>query len=271
MRVIQAENAEFQLLEALRHNRRKREQRGEFLVESVRAIDRCVGAGWPVRAVLSPAGGEPSRWAQDTVAALPAADVIELRADLFARLTDREDPPELLLVARIPAPDLAAVPRLPNGVVVVLDRPASPGNLGTIIRTADALGASGVLTTGHGAHLFDPRTIRASVGSVFALPVVPLASNEQLVDWVTAWRADAALTVYATDEDGDVELRAGTVLRRPAVLLLGSERTGLARALRDLADATVAVPMAGTASSLNVAVAHGIVLHHLMSTVTPRG
>jgi len=98
-----------------------------------------------------------------------------------------------------------------------------------------------------------------------------VASNDALLDWIAAWRAEATVTVYATDEAGDVELLPGTEMRRPAVLLLGSERTGLARALRDLADVTVAVPMAGRASSLNVAVAHGIVLHHLMSTVTPHG
>lgn len=143
--------------------------------------------------------------------------------------------------------------------------PTRPGNLGTILRTADALGAAAVLTTGHGAHLYDPRTIRASVGSLFALPVVPVASNQQLVDWVAAWRAEVAVTVYATDETGDVELRPGVVLSRPAVLLLGTERTGLARALAELADVTVAIPMAGSASSLNVAVAHGIVLHALMN------
>jgi 23S rRNA (uridine2479-2'-O)-methyltransferase len=268
---IRSENAELQLLEALRHNRRKREQRREFLVEGVQAIDRCVASGWPVRAVLTPSGADPSRWAQATVAALPDAEAIEVRDDLFARLADREEPPELLLVARIPAPDLAAVARPPDGVVVVVDRPASPGNLGTIIRTADALGAAAVLTTGHGVHLYDPRTIRASVGSLFTLPVVPVASNEELVGWLAAWRTEAAVTVYATDEGGDVELRPGVALARPALLLLGSERTGLARGLRDLADATVRIPMVGSASSLNVAVAHGIVLHHLMSTVTPHG
>ena len=266
---IESESAAFQLLRALRHNRRKREQRGEFLVEGVQAIDRCVASGWPVRAVLSPLGVTRSRWPQAIVAALPDAETIELRADLFAHLTDREELPELLLVARIPLPDLAAVPRPADGVVVVVDRPARPGNLGTILRTADGLGAAAVLTTGHGAHLYDPRTIRASVGSLFALPVVPVASSEQLVDWVAGWRAEAAVTVYATDETGDVELRPGVVLSRPAVLLLGTERTGLARALRELADVTVSIPMAGSASSLNVAVAHGIVLHHLMATVTP--
>lgn len=262
---IESESAAFQLLEALLHNRRKREQRGEFLVEGVRAIDRCVASGWPVRAVLTPLGAPRSGWAQATVDALLDAEPVELRADLFARLTDREEPPEVLLVARIPPVDLAVVPRPSDGVVVVVDRPSSPGNLGTILRTADALGAAAVLTTGHGAHLYDPRTIRASVGSLFALPVVPVASNQQLVDWVAAWRSEAAVTVYATDETGDVELHPGVALARPAVLLLGTERTGLARALRDLADVTLRIPMVGSASSLNVAVAHGIVLHALVS------
>jgi 23S rRNA (uridine2479-2'-O)-methyltransferase len=266
---IAAAGGDFQLLEALRHNRRKREQRGEFLVEGVQAINRALDAAWPVRAALVAEGASRSRWAEEVLARVD--EVIEVRADLFARLADRADPPELVLVARIPTPDLALVPRAPDGVVVVVDRPASPGNLGTIIRTADALGASAVLTTGHGAHLYDPQTVRASVGSLFALPVVPVARTEELLAWVEGWRTEAHVTVYATDEGGGTELRPGATLARPAVLLLGSERTGLARALRDLADVTLAIPMAGSASSLNVAVAHGIVLHALMTTVTPHG
>jgi TrmH family RNA methyltransferase len=263
---IRSENAEFQLLEALRHNRRKREQRGEFLVEGVQAIDRCLESGWPVRAVLTPLGAERSRWAAGVVDARPDAERVELSAELFERIADREEPPELLLVARIPERDIGAVPRSADGVVVLIDRPSSPGNLGTIIRTADALGASGVLTTGHGAHLYDPRTIRASVGSLFALPVVPVPAHEALVEWLDGWRASGpGLTVYATDEEGDLALDATARLNRPAVVLLGSERAGLSRALRDLADTTIAIPMAGSASSLNVAVAHGIVLHHLLS------
>ncbi len=269
MTSIRSEDAGFQLLEALRHNRRKREQRGEFLVEGVQAINRALDARWPVRAALVPEGEARSRWADACLAQV--AEVIEVRADLYERLTDRKESPELLLVAQIPAPDLGRVPRPDDGVVVVVDRPASPGNLGTIIRTTDALGGAAVLLTGHGAHLYDPHTVRASVGSLFALPVVPVASNQELVDWVGDWRTGAAVTVYGTDERADEVLGRTTRIARPAILLLGTERTGLARALRDLADVTLAIPMAGSASSLNVAVAHGIVLHALMSTVTPHG
>ena len=78
-----------------------------------------------------------------------------------------------------------------------------------------------------------------------------------------AWRERAPVTVCATDEDGDVVVAPGAVTR-PAMVLLGTERTGLARGLRDLADVTLRIPMTGTASSLNVAVAHGIVLHALL-------
>ena len=267
---IERENAELQVLEALRHNRRKREQRGEFLVEGVQAIDRCLASGWPVRAIVTPLGAERSRWAQSVVAAPPRRRAPGARPELFQRVADREEPPEVLLVARIPERDLDDVPRADDGVVVLLDRPSSPGNLGTIIRTSDALGAAGVLTVGHGVHLYDPRTIRASVGSLFAVPVVDVPSHDALVEWLDGWRAAVpGVSVYATDETGDVVLDGTRHLTRPALLLLGSERTGLSKALRELADATVAIPMSGSASSLNVATAHGIVLHHLRpSTVT---
>jgi TrmH family RNA methyltransferase len=276
---IRSESAEFQLLEALRHNRRKRTQRGEFLIDGVQPINRALAAGWPIRAVLTPESATPSSWARSVIDACRApsgsgADHHIVRADLFARLADRDDPPEVLLVGAMATTTLDDIVPPADGVVVVVDRPSSPGNLGTILRTSDALGAAAVLTVGHGAHLYDPHTIRASVGSLFSIPVVAVAGPAELEPWLEAWRARAPLTVYATDEDGDRDVADLTDVDdldrdpaqgpRPAALLMGSERTGLARGLRELADATIRIPMTGTASSLNVAVAHGIVLHALL-------
>ena len=267
MAQITSESAEFQLLAALRHNRRKRTQRGELLIEGVQPIDRALAAGWPLRSVLVPAGADRSRWAQGVLdrvgAESPAAERLEVRPDLFARLADREEPPELLLVGAIPDTTLDDLHPPDDAVVVVIDRPSSPGNLGTIVRTSDALGAWAVVTVGHGVHLWDPHTVRASVGSVFSLPVVAAGGAADLATWLARWRERATVTVCATDEEGEVVVVPGAV-GRPAVVLLGTERTGLARGLRDLADVTLRIPMAGTASSLNVAVAHGIVLHTLI-------
>jgi tRNA G18 (ribose-2'-O)-methylase SpoU len=266
---ITSESAEFQLLEALRHNRRKRTQRGELLIEGVQPIERALGAGWPIRAALVPDGAARSSWAEGILERVGGAELHEVRPDLFERLADREEPPELLLVGAIPTSTLDDLDPPDDGVVVVVDRPSSPGNLGTIVRTSDALGAAAVVTVGHAAQLWDPRTVRASVGSVFSIQVVEAGGADDLAAWLAAWRERLAVgeggsvTVCATDEAGDVVVAPGAVAR-PAVLLLGTERTGLARGLRELADVTLRIPMTGTASSLNVAVAHGIVLHALL-------
>ena len=236
----------FQLLEALRTNRQKREKQRRFIVEGVRNIDAALASGWDVQTVLAPAGERRSRWADGV--AERVEDRIQLAPELFDRLTDRDDRPELLLVCGIPAP-----PAIPSdGDVVVLDRIASPGNLGTIIRTADAFGMRAVVTVGHAASAYDPRCVRASTGSLFALPVVHVAAAAQL---------DLGdRHVVATDEHGDVDL-ADAGIRRPCAVLLGSEERGLSAALRDRADVTVRIPMrSSTASSLNVAVAAGIVM-----------
>lgn len=264
---ITSESAELQLLEALRHNRRKRTQRGELLIEGVQPIERALAAGWPIRAAVVADGATRSAWAEGILARVAAGpgspERHDVRPDLFARLADREEPPELLLVGAIPDTGLADLHPPDDGVVVVVDRPSSPGNLGTIVRTSDALGATAVVTAGHGVHLWDPRTIRASVGSVFSLPVIAAGGAGDVGAWVATWRERVPVTVCATDEAGEVVVAPGAVAR-PAVVLLGSERAGLARGLRELADVTLRIPMAGTASSLNVAVAHGIVLHALL-------
>lgn len=234
------------------------------MVQGVRNIDAVLDAGWPVHTVLSPMGVRRSRWAEETVDRAPSAGRIELAPELFDALTDRDDRPELLLVAEIPQRRLEDVPHQDDLIVVVLDRITSPGNLGTIVRTADALGAHAVVTVGHSAHPYDPQAVRASTGSLFAVPVVSADTPAEL----ELFCRRRGLTIVATDEQGDVEVSTAD-LNRPCAVLLGNEATGLSRALRDLADVTVRIPIGGTASSLNVAVAAGIVLHELARRVRP--
>ena len=249
-------------MEALRTNRQKRERQRRFLVEGVRNIDAALMSGWTVHTVLSPEGVRRSRWAEEAADRAGAADRLELTTDLFDLLTERDDRPELLLVAEIPQRRLDDVPRMNELVVVVLDRIASPGNLGTIIRTADALGAHAVVTVGHSAHPYDPQAVRASTGSLFTVPVVSADTPAELEQFCR----EHGMTIVAADEQGEVDV-AEAELTRPCALLLGNEADGLSRALRDLADITVRIPIGGSATSLNVAVAAGILLHELARRV----
>lgn len=251
-RTIERATDELQLLEATRTNRRKRAAQGRFVVEGVRNIDAALANEWPVHAVLSPLGARLSSWAT-AVVDRAGVEHVGVAPDLFDRLTDRDERPELLLVAGIPE---QRIPARDDLVLVVLDRIQSPGNLGTIIRTSDALGVHAVATVGHAASAYDPQCVRASTGSLFVLPVVAVDAPTDLEPVL------ARTTVVATDEHGEVDI-ADADLSAPCTILLGNEAAGLSRGLRERADITVRIPIGGSASSLNVAAAHAIVVHEL--------
>jgi TrmH family RNA methyltransferase len=172
-----------------------------------------------------------------------------------------ETTPELLAIVGLPDDDLSRIDTLTNMLVAVFDRPTSPGNIGTLVRSADAFGASGVIVTGHAADVYDPRTVRASTGSIFAIPVVRVASHRTVLDWVETLRTGGqTIRVLGTDEHGSVEV-GDHDLTEPTVVVVGNETTGLSTAWRDGCDNLVRIPMAGTASSLNAATAASIVLY----------
>jgi tRNA G18 (ribose-2'-O)-methylase SpoU len=258
---VTSRNAKFQQWAALLGNRAKRQRSSEFLVQGVRPITLAVRRGWPIRELLYDAEGALSQWAKETLDAAGATK-IAVAPGLMRELGEKnEAPPELLAVAELPADDLARIPTAPAMLTVVVDRPSSPGNLGTVIRSADAFGASGVIVTGHAADVYDPRSVRASTGSLFALPVVRVPSHRPVLDWAAAIRAGGtAIRLVGTDEAGERDL-ADVDLTGPTLLLVGNETAGLSAAWREACDELARIPMLGTASSLNAAMAASIALY----------
>jgi 23S rRNA (uridine2479-2'-O)-methyltransferase len=258
---VTSRNARFQQWAALLDNRAKRQRSGEFLVQGVRPITLAVQQDWPVRALLYDAEGARSQWAVQILDTVPAA-TFAVSPELMRELGEKnEAPPELLAVAALPADDLARIPDGPGLLAVVADRPSSPGNLGTVIRSADAFGASGVIVTGHAADPYDPRSVRASTGSLFSLPVVRVPSHRPVLDWAAALRAGGTgVSLVGTDEDGELDVTE-VDFARPTLLLVGNEAAGLSAAWREACDHLARIPMLGTASSLNAAMAASIALY----------
>jgi TrmH family RNA methyltransferase len=145
-----------------------------------------------------------------------------------------------------------------------LDRVRDPGNLGTIIRTADAAGASGVILVGETTDPFSLETVRATMGSVFAMPV-SRATPEEFI----AWKKQAGVSVVATHLAGSVDYRTIDYKKKPVVILMGNEQSGLPEQLAREADALARIPQQGLADSLNLAVASAVMLfearRHLLS------
>lgn len=260
---VSTANAAYQRIDVLRRNRTKRHRYGEFVIEGVRAINGALATGWTIRSFAFPAGRPMSRWASSILDASAAESHLEMSADLFDMISDKEEPSELLAVVAQRSNSLDRIRVGAGMVVVVVDRPASPGNLGTVIRSCDAFGVGGVIVTGHGVDLYDPSTIRASVGSFFAMPTVALPSHREVAEWVDdVRRSHNGLMLVGTSAHASVPLRDfgwGTEV----VLIVGNETTGLSHAYRELCDALVAIPMRGTVTSLNAAVATSIALYEL--------
>ena len=138
---------------------------------------------------------------------------------------------------------------------IALDRVRDPGNLGTIIRTADATGASGVILVGDCTDPFSMETVRATMGSMFALPLVKASPADFI-----SWKRGAGVSVVATHLAGAVDYRTIDYKKKPVVLLMGNEQSGLPEELAREADALARIPQAGLADSLNLAIATGIML-----------
>jgi 23S rRNA (uridine2479-2'-O)-methyltransferase len=245
----------FQHAEVLKRNRTRRHQSGECFVEGVRPIQRLVDAGWAVRSAWSDRHRALSDWAEDIVRRSGAQRHYRLPAELMERLSDREEPSEVVMVAETRRPLLADLVLPDDFLVVVLDRPSSPGNLGTVARSADAFGAHAVVVAGHAADPFDPRAIRASMGAVFSVPVVAVASPAELAAWLAC---RPGVTVLGTDSDGDLPIRSAD-LSSSTVLMIGNEGAGLSYRLRELCTAIVRIPV--RTDSLNMATAASIVLY----------
>ena len=265
MQQVTTRNATFQQWQALLANRTKRHRAGETLVQGVRPITVAVEQGWTVRTWLVDADRNLSSWAHamlDRVRARRYAVSTELMRELGGK---DDDAPELVAVVATPPDDLDRIAVGDDFLGVVLDRPTSPGNVGTVARSLDAFGGAGLVVAGHAADPWDPRALRASTGSLFAVPTVRVPSGREVLDWVAARRAAGRpLTLVGTDETGDVEL-ADHDLTGPTLVLTGNETSGLSAAWREACDVMVSIPMAaGSASSLNAASATTVVLYEAL-------
>jgi TrmH family RNA methyltransferase len=241
-------------------DRKHRRRQQAFVVEGLQPVWRAVSAGRQLDTVIVAPELLTSEPAVAMVAELErdGVPVTRVSADIFRRLSDRDGPAGLAAIVRGSIGGLAELVVNHDSVFVVLHELQNPGNIGTIIRTADAAGAAGVILLGTCADPLSGAAIKASMGSLFALPVVAVAEPAELL----AWAADSGLRTVALTGAGDAELWQAA-LPRPMLVLLGNEGAGLPDELLAAADQAVRIPMTGTAESLNVAAAAAVVLYEL--------
>ena len=227
-----------------------RQKEGLFLLEGKRAVEEALASGWTIRALFFTR--LPEGWEQQAEnSSLPW---YEVPLPVLQKITATEDPQSVAALVELRREDLAAfAPE--RGMVLVLDRIRDPGNLGTLIRTADALGAAGVVLLENTADLYNPKVDRSTMGSLFHLPVFTGVKTGELEEWCR----QHGYALWATALEGAEDMTSLTWPEKTA-LVLGSEAEGISPEILATADQKVKIPMAGHAESLNVAVAGGIVM-----------
>ena len=254
-RITSLQNPRIKQLVRLRE-RRERDEAGVFLVEGYREILRALDRGAkPGELYVAPdwflGENEPALIARAETA---GARVFELTKDAFAKVAYRERPDGLLAVLPQWHTALADLPQKPVPFLLVVEAIEKPGNLGTILRSADAAGVDAVIVCDPVTDLFNPNVVRSSTGVLFSVPVA-IATTEE----VNAFLHGRGLRVVATTPAA-TSLYTQTPLTGPLALLMGSEQYGLSKYWLKHADACVRIPMAGQADSLNVAMATIITL-----------
>lgn len=260
---IYSENALFQYIDTLRRRREKRHKHREFFVEGVRPINQALAHNWTITAFIYACDQLLSDWAQGILADSSASRHIEVPLPFLHKLSNKDEPSELLALVAMPDDRLSRIPITRDLRVVVFDRPASPGNLGAIIRSCDALSAQGMVIVGHAVDLYDPETISATTGSFFSLPVVRVPGPRDLLPWLEAIRrAIGPIQVVGTSEKATTNIFAHD-FTHPTILVVGNETWGLSAGFQALCDTVVTIPMYGSATSLNVACATSILLYEI--------
>jgi TrmH family RNA methyltransferase len=244
--------------------RKYRQQEGRYLIEGIRIVEEALSLGAPLETLVYAPDLLVSERARALVEGVDPPDRLALSGEVMATLSNRDQPQGIAAVVRIQDPPLAAIPCSEDLLVVVAYQLRDPGNLGAIVRTADAAGASGVVVIEPSVDLYDPQTVRATMGSLFALPIVRLEDEAALEAWYGQLRGTGLpLLVVASSAHGPV-LYHDVEYAPPTVLLLGSERRGLPEGVKDAADVVVRLPLAGRATSLNVSAAAAVLVYEIL-------
>ncbi len=242
-------------------SRRHRDEELAFLVEGVRLVEELLACRWDVELVVNaPSLAETPR-GRGLLEALEAGDWprAEVSESEFKQLADTETPQGVLAVARRPLRYLADYQPPDDAVLLVFDRVSDPGNLGTLLRAAQALGVAWVIALPGTVDPFNPKAARASAGSLFRLPI----SQEPWPD-VVAWLRERDFAIFGADPGGEPVGRSEAPFSRFA-LVLGNEPAGLSNEVLQGCDRRLAVPLPGGMDSLNVAIAGALLLDRLIA------
>jgi RNA methyltransferase, TrmH family len=236
--------------------RKHRQREGKFLLEGVHLVKEALDAGWPLDVVAFDEGSDVRGLFEDYINRNEAdgPSWIPVSPEVIAKCSETETPQPIFAVAEKRPPNSENLFDTEQALVAVLDGVQDPGNVGTIVRSAAACGASAVVLGKGTADLYNPKTIRATMGALFHVPVLEADLTELLPEAKGSGAAVAGTSLQATQSCYEYDFR------RNVWLIFGNEGSGMSPEVSGLVDDHMIIPMTGRAESLNVAMAATVLL-----------
>ncbi|WP_019444166.1 TrmH family RNA methyltransferase [Brucella abortus] len=237
-----------------------RDQQGVFLAEGLKLVIDALEQDWRIKTLVFAKSGKGNKTVEQVAARTFAKGglVLEVTEKVISAITRRDNLQMVAGVFEQQYHQLAGLKPKGNDVYVALDRVRDPGNLGTVIRTADAVGAKGVILIGDTTDPYSLETVRATMGSVFSVPLYRASEADFL-----NWRKGFSGLVVGTHLKGAVDYRTIPYANKPVILIMGNEQQGLPDSLAGACDKLARIPQAGRADSLNLAIATGVMLYEI--------
>jgi TrmH family RNA methyltransferase len=244
--------------------RKGREESGSFLVEGIHPVGAAVESGSDLLMVFYAPDFLESLFAHELIERLKSQGVAcyATSGDVFASMADKENPQGILAVARQPRLHLGDLTAEHYPWCMALVAPQDPGNVGAILRTIDAAGANGLLLLDNSVDAYHPTAVRASMGALFRHAVVTATFAE-----FAQWAHRQGYHLYGSSAHAATDYRKIERFKRPMIMLMGSEREGLTPAQSAICESIVSLPMHGKVTSLNLAVAAGVLLYAMLDRV----
>lgn len=248
---------------ALLLQKKHRKEQNAFLLEGLKNIYEAACSGFIIKSIffVQAAFKENEQVLLEEILHKQNIELFDVTQEIIKKLSDTKTPQPIVAFLQGFSYDLSAIDlALDNPFILVLDGINNPGNLGTIIRTADAVGIQGVILNKNCADLLAPKTLRSTMGSVFHLPVIADCEDKKIVTWLK----ENSFQIAASAIDAKLTMQEADFSQRMAIVM-GSEAHGISNYFSQNADFHVAIPMKGKAESLNVAIATALLLYNARS------
>jgi len=255
---IKTENDEYQIIKSLKENRIKRNKLNEIFVEGIECIKQALNANMEITRIIITGYDKLSNWGKNVIEKNSNAKVVEISEKLYNELADKNNPSEMIITVKMKHYKINDINEK-NPFIIVFDRPGDCGNLGSMIRSANAFNADGIFILGHGVDIYESKVIRSSLGSIFFTKIIKIESMEMLTEYIKKQKEKNNIEIIGTDSAGSVCLNEYKI-KRPVMVIIGNEAKGMSVKLNEICDKIIKIPMEGNVNSLNVSCASTVIM-----------